>query len=119
MPLAFKETITVEKGASYDETWIWKRGVKKNPVDLTNCTARMQVRASVDSEDVLVEYTTTGGNLILDGTTGKVRLQIDHTDTAALDFEAGVYDLEIVQPSSTSVRRLMEGDFVVKAEVTR
>ena len=88
------------------------------PVDLTGCTARMQVRSEVTSPVVLVELTTENGRILLGGADGTVDLLISAADTAAFAWEAGVWDLEIVHPGG-QVTRLAEGSLSVSPEVTR
>lgn len=73
------------------------------PVNLTNCTAKMQWRKSVDKSVVLEASTTAGGGngklVIDDPLTGVITLLLAPADTEALRFtgdsiEYG-YDLEI------------------------
>lgn len=96
------------------------------PVDLTGFTARMQIRADVASADILLELTTNpapgGGTgnarLVVDNTAKTITATISATDTAALTFEKGVFDLELVSAGGT-VTRLASGTVVVSPEVTR
>lgn len=88
------------------------------PIDLTGCTARMQVRSEVESPDVLIELTTENGRITLGGVDGTVDLLISAADTAAIDWDGGVFDLEIVHPGG-QVTRLAEGSVSVSPEVTR
>jgi hypothetical protein len=119
MPSAFQENLFIEAGATYAESWLWRQGNKKEPVNLSGCTARLQIRESVGAADVLLELTTANGGIILGGATGLVSLFLSDTATTALEFLTGVYDLEIVQTPLTRVRRLMEGSVTVKPQVTR
>ena len=51
-----KRKLIVIKGATFNPGWTWMAaGV---PVNLTGCTARLQVRDSVESDVVLLELTT-------------------------------------------------------------
>ena len=88
------------------------------PVDLTGCTARMQVRTAVSSQAVLLSLTTENGGITLGGAAGTIALYISDADTAALHWAAGVYDLEIEFPNGDVVRRLY-GSVSVSPEITR
>lgn len=88
------------------------------PVDLSNYTARMQMRSSAGSDVVLLELTTENGGLTLGGTDGTVSRMIAATATAALAFRTAVYDLELVDGAG-NVTRLAEGAVCVDREVTR
>lgn len=88
------------------------------PVDLTGCTARMQIRAEIGSILPLLELNTTNGRIALGGTAGTCALTIDAVTTEAIDWESGVWDLEITHPGG-EVSRMAEGTASVSPEVTR
>ena len=122
MSAPFKAPLKIYQGATFTKSLTWKTAPDeesaKTPVDLTGCTARMQVRAKVGASEVLLSLTTENGGIALGGTAGTIELLIDADDTAAIAWTSGVYDLEIVFPGG-QVRRLMYGSFTVSLEVTR
>lgn len=79
-------------------------------------TARMQIRESKDSTDVLAEFTTEDLNIVL-GDDGSIEVELDEAVTAALDFGGAVYDLEL--SDGTDVYRVAEGAVSLSNEVTR
>jgi hypothetical protein len=115
---AAKLKLTIEQGATFRKTLTWKAGTPAVPVDLTGCTARMQIRSEITSATILVTLTTENGGIILGGAAGTIELFIDPVATAAITWTAGVYDLEVVF-SLTDVRRLLYGVVAVSPEVTR
>lgn len=118
---AHKVKFEIDQGATFDKTITWKTGTNKAnsvPVDLTGCKARSQFRETVESETVLLELTTENGRIVLGGPTGEIRILITATDTAALRWTAGVYDLEVEFPNGTVIRRIA-GTVAVSPEVTR
>lgn len=88
------------------------------PKDLTNYTARMQIREDVDSTSTLVSLTSTGGDIAIVAADAKITITIATTVTAALDFETAVYDLELVDASGEATR-ILEGEVTLSKEVTR
>ena len=93
--------------------------VSYTPVSLASFTARMKIRATVESVDVL-ESLTSGAEIILDNTNHTITITIPAADTAAYDFTTGVYDLELASGDATPVvTRLLEGNVTVTEEVTR
>lgn len=88
------------------------------PINLTNYTARLQVRERHESTSVLLELTTENGGITIDGPAGTLTLHLAAAASAALTWERGVYDLEIVSPSGV-VTRLLEGAALTRPEVTR
>lgn len=88
------------------------------PVDLTGCTARMQIREKIDSTTFIKELTTENNGISIDVSTSKITINIDAVDTAAFDFTSAVYSLELVYLSGV-VKPLMNGTLTLVKEVTR
>lgn len=109
---------TIYQGATFRKRLTWKAGKPAVAVDLTGCTARMQVRSEVESSTVLLELTTEDGGITLGDTAGTVDLYVSDEDTGAITWDGGVWDLEIVHPSG-EVTRLAQGSIGVSPEVTR
>jgi tRNA threonylcarbamoyladenosine modification (KEOPS) complex Pcc1 subunit len=78
----------------------------------------MHVRETVDAASTIVTLTTANSRISLGGVAGTINLTIAATDTANITPGLYVYDLELVS-SANVVTRLIEGNFNVKAEVTR
>lgn len=112
-----KLKLQIYQGATFRHRLRWRTS-GGTPIDLTGCTARMQVRSEVESADVLLELTTENGGITLGGTAGTIDLLVTDEDTTAITWEGGVWDLEIVHPDGT-VTRLAEGSISVSPEVTR
>jgi hypothetical protein len=98
--------------------------VNFTPYDLTGCSARMQVRPSVDSEIIWIDVDETA--ITLGGTAGWIDIKASAIQTAAFDFDpspttkrgSGVYDLELVYTNG-DVIRLAQGKVTLDPEVTR
>lgn len=106
------------QGASWDYTLTWTTG--GTPVNLTNYSARMQVRDSYDAGTAVLSL-TSGAGITLGGTAGTVFLEANAVTTAAIPARpdnAYIYDLELVS-AGTVVTRLVEGAFTVYPEVTK
>lgn len=90
------------------------------PFDLTTYSARMEVRKSLPSSEILLTLTTADGLTLADGT---ISIFIGATATAAMTFSDAVYDLEIVAGALTDpnavVTRLFYGNVTLSKEVTR
>lgn len=107
----------IEQGASFNVPLVWKdsNGVL---VNMTGYTARMHVREAIDDPVILMELTTQNGRIAIDAPTGTIRLLLSATETAAITWVRGVYDLELVDPAGV-VTRLLQGQLRVSKEVTR
>jgi hypothetical protein len=108
--------ITIEQGSGFSLPLTYE-APEGSFVDFTGSTARLQVREKYSSADTLIELTTENGGIEL-GNDGSIQLNISATDTAALSFSRGVYDLEIVPPSGEPYK-IIKGNVFLKREVTR
>jgi hypothetical protein len=108
--------IVCDQGSTLSRTLTWKPD-GTTPADLTNYSARMQVRPTVDSDTVTLSL-TSGSGITLGGTAGTIALSVAAATTAALGAGVYCYDLEVVS-ASTVVSRLVQGSFTVRPEVTR
>lgn len=109
--------INCDQGATLSRTITWTDSAR-NPYNLTGYTARMHVRTLANAASTVVELTTENSRISLGGAAGTVTLTIPATVTANITPGLYVYDLELVSASNV-VSRLIEGNFKVKAEVTR
>ena len=115
----FKVNLKIDQGASFSRVVIWKTGKPAVPVDLTGCRARMHVREEIESSTVLLEFTTENGGIVLGGTTGRIEYAIlTPLMSAAINWLAAGYDLEIIFPDG-SVHRKIAGSVAVSREYTR
>ncbi len=119
MPAA-KLDLLIEQGATFRHTLFVKAGIGADApaADLTGCKVRMQIRSDVDSPDVLIELTTENDRIATTPLDGRIDLRIDDEDTSALDFDAGVHDIEI-EWSNGDVDRIVQGKVGLSREVTR
>lgn len=92
--------------------------VYHKPVDLSGFMGRMQVREHIHAEKPLLSLDSDTGGVSLDTDTAEVRINIPATDTAAIDWREGVYDLEL-ESLTGDVYALARGYVEVIEEVTR
>lgn len=109
--------LTIEQGATFTKTLVWKDS-NGDPIDLSGYTARMQIRRTITSCDVLVDATTENGKITLTPEEGKIDIRLEAAETEALDFREAVYDLEL-QSADGFVTRLVQGTVELSLEVTR
>lgn len=92
-------------------------GTALSAVDITGYTARMQLR-SLPSDSVAVLTLTQASGITIDGPTGTLAVRATAAQTAAISAGPYYYDLEITSPTGV-VTRIVQGELVVNAEVTR
>jgi len=120
-------TFTIEQGATTDFQIDWKDS-NGNPVDLTDYTARMQIRSNYGSSGTLYAKLTStlyndgtglnmsGSNSLLSPTSGSVGVIISAASSSNFTFSEALYDLEMV--SGSYVTRLLQGKVKLSKEVT-
>jgi hypothetical protein len=109
--------VTIDQGADWflDVTYEDPNGT---PINLANYTAALQLRSLPNSPSAVLTLTTANGGIVITSATGLVSIRATAVQTGAIDEGDYVYDLEIT--SSTSVvTRLIQGQAIVSAQVTR
>ncbi len=122
-----KYNLKLFQGSTFGLT-ITVKDAAGNVSNLTNYTARMQIREGYDSDSATETLTTANGEITITGAEGNVALQLAATRTANIYVDLSspgrppkktyVYDLELID-SSNVVSKLLYGDFIVYAEVTK
>ena len=87
------------------------------PVNITGYSAALQLR-SLPTDSNYVLSLVTGSGIIINGATGEVEVHATAAQTRAIDEGTYYYDLEITSQSGI-VTRLVQGQAIVSAEVTR
>lgn len=106
--------ITAYQGATFGLNLTWSIG--GTAVNLTNYTAAMQVRESVNSSSTILSVSNVSG-IDLGGTAGTIAVGIAASTMGSASPGNYVYDLEL--NSGGQVTRLIQGTFAIQAEVTR
>lgn len=90
------------------------------PVNLTGYSAALQVRSLPTSPTAVLSLTSAvGGGITITALTGLVSIHATAVQTRAIDEGTYYYDLEITDTFTGVVTRLVQGQAVVSAEVTR
>lgn len=114
--MAAKYKLAIEQGTTVSIPLRLKNN--GSVMSLAGYTARMQIRTSASSDEIIHELTTENGGISIDAASGLIGLYISAEDTAAFCFKTAVYDLELIN-SSHEVVRLLEGQVTLSLEVTR
>ena len=106
--------LTIDQGATFSSD-VTVKDANGNAFNLTGYTARAKMAKGYASTRTRTDFTCT---IAGDATTGVVALTLTATQTTALDDGRYVYDLEILQTSSSTVTRVIEGIITVRPQVT-
>lgn len=115
--------LVIIQGSPFDEVFGWEAGETQQtaaPVPLHNYAARMHLRPEPKSPVLLLELTTENGRIVLDPVAGTIRLKLNALETAAIDWDMAVFDLELIPAGrEEDAFRFMQGSAVVSEGVTR
>jgi len=88
------------------------------PTDITDYTARCQMRKRWHSANYVFELTTENNGIVLDANDASIQLQLTAAQTATIVDDILVYDVELVSPGGT-VTQVFRGSIKVDRENTR
>lgn len=122
-----KYDITLQQGSSYDLLLVVK-DENGNLKDLTDYSAKMQIRSSYSSSTVLVNLFSPDDGIIIDEANSIIRIEmtanqtsnikVDLTKSTKPPYSTYVYDLETTD-NLGKTSKLIYGDVTVYGEVTR
>jgi len=111
--MAAVANLSIDQGATFTSD-ITVKDVGGNVFNLTGYTAVAKLAKGYSSTRTRTTMSTT---FATDRTTGVLTISLTANQTAALDAERYVYDVEIVSPTS-EVTRVLEGIITVRPEVS-
>ena len=106
--------LTIDQGATFSSD-VTVKDANGNAFDLTGYTASAKMAKGFQSTKTRTSITCT---IQAPATNGLVTLSLTADQTTALDDGRYVYDLEILQTSSSTVTRVIEGIITVRPQVT-
>lgn len=107
-----KYNIVAEQGATFNLNFrVETDGI---PWDLTGYTFAMQVRKSTSATTTLLNLTSATMN-----SQGHVSVTVSASTMAGVPAGRWVYDIELTAGPGGQVTRILEGRFIVTAEVTQ
>jgi len=124
MPVVANQyNIVVEQGSTFTLSITYKDS-GGDPIDLSNFSARMDIRQDYASETALVALTSAAGGsgdtsgIFLGGVLGTIVVVIANATTTGLTAPStNVYDLEL-RDSAGAVTRILEGKATVSPNAT-
>lgn len=107
-----KHNIVAEQGATFKLNF--RIETDGTPWDLTDYTFAMQVRRSANDANTLLDLTDATLTSL-----GHVSVTVDAATMSDVPAGRWVYDIELTAGSGGEVTRILEGRFIVTAQVTQ
>ena len=106
--------LTIDQGATFNSD-VTVKDANGNAFDLTGYSASAKMAKGYSSTRTRTSITCT---IQAPATNGIVTLALTADQTTALDEGRYVYDLEILQTSSSTITRVIEGIITVRPQVS-
>lgn len=119
--MAVAYNVVIDQGADWFLN-VTYNNTNGTPVNITNYSAALQLRSYPSAPTVALSLTSAGGGgITITGATGLLEIRATAAQTRAINEGTYYYDLEITSPASPTgvVTRLIQGQAVISAEVTR
>lgn len=113
-----KKQLSLYTGETFRHTFYYF-DVDGNAVDLTGCTAKMEVRSLLDPTKIYLVLSSDNSRLTVDVVNSGVIISIPDEDTvdANIQWKEGAYDVRVTFPDG-EVDTLAYGKMVVKKGIT-
>lgn len=113
-----KLDLTIIQGSTYGGTFL-VIDPDESAVDLTGYNARLSAKLLIDDTTTVISWISTGltPQFVMGGAAGTIVLTVDASDTALLNFDQAIYDMEIYDGAGL-VYRILEGYIELSKEVT-
>lgn len=114
-----KKTITlppVKRGDTWCFTFSWRNN--NTPIDLTDCTAKMQIRGK-RTDNLVAEATSDDDSILIDGITGVVKVTFSASVTAQVPHGTYDTDIQLTFPVTGYVQSSDTMQIIVNEDVTK
>ena len=115
---AARHDLTIEAGTDWERT-LWLQEEDETPKNLTDYTAKMQIREELEAP--VIKELSSGSGITITAVEGKIYIVMTDVETKALGITRGVYDLFLTSPvgEGSKLTKLLYGDVYVPQAVTR
>lgn len=113
---ATKYNLTVEQGATFISQLTLRDAATGIARDLTGWSGRAMIRLTYGDPTPYAVF-----EVITDGVSGNLTLNLTSLQTKDFDFESALYDVELVQDGTSPeyVERILQGNVYLSKEVTK
>lgn len=106
----------VKRGDTWSFAFSWKD--QNTPINLSNCTARMQIRDNTTHE-IVAEATSDNNQIVINGPTGEVQVTYPASETNAIEPGKYLSDLELTFTGTGVVKSSNTISIEVIEDITR
>ncbi len=111
----FVSNLVIEQGFDFEGIFELEDVRTASPLNLANETVSAQIRKTYTSSTSI----SMNANIIGDGSTGKIKVSLSSSTTSGLKAGRYVYDIKLINNTSSSTTKAVEGNVIVRGGVTR
>lgn len=83
--------LNIDQGSIFKKSLVVKDD-QNNLIDLTGCSAAMQIRPYRSSNEILVNATTSNGHLTVNQATSEIEINLSEQQTMNLIYSKSIYE---------------------------
>lgn len=114
--MAAQKNFEVDQNTTFNFTIDYKDD-NGDPIDLTDCSAKMQVRDTKGGSKLAFTLTSPAGGILIDESLGRLTIKMTPTQTNKLFFPKSSYDIMLTD-SNLNKTKILEGFLTLSRSVT-
>jgi len=114
--MAAQKNFEVDQNTTFNFTIDYKDD-NGNPIVLTNCSVKLQVRDTKGGSKLAFTLTSPAGGILIDEALGRITVKMTPTQTNKLFFPKSSYDIMLTD-SNLNKTKLLEGFLTLSRSVT-
>jgi len=115
--MAVQKNFEVDQNATFTFEVQYTQDDEVTPVNLSNSTAKMQVRDTKGGSKLAFTLTSPTGGITINGPTGTLTVKMTPTQTNKLFYPKSSYDIMVVDSNGNKIK-LLEGFLTLSRSVT-
>lgn len=115
--MAVQKNFEVDQNATFTFEVQYTQEDEVTPIDLSNATAKMQVRDTKGGAKLAFTLTSPSGGITIDGPEGTLTVKMTPTQTNKLFYPKSSYDIMVVDSNGNKIK-LLEGFLTLSRSVT-
>jgi hypothetical protein len=115
--MATSKNFEVDQNATFTFQVQYVQSNGTTPVDLTGCTAKMQVRDTQGGSKLAFTLTTPASGITINGPTGTLTIKMTPTQTNKMFYPKSAYDIMVIDTNGNKIK-LLEGFMTLSRSVT-
>lgn len=115
--MATSKNFEVDQNATFTFQVQYVEDNEVTPINLTGCTAKMQVRDTAGGSKLAFTLTSPASGITINGPTGTLTVKMTPTQTNKMFYPKSAYDIMVIDTNGNKIK-LLEGFMTLSRSVT-